>query len=117
MSALHDAIVLEVRKKLSRRYGDIKVNLSGKKEHSYKGQYPDLLLGEAGMVLALLEVETEETLGPERPQHWKALLETGLRVILLVPKHAKAQVMELLWQHGLAERLALGSYEVQIAMP
>ncbi|MEW5745920.1 MAG: hypothetical protein AB1805_10860 [Nitrospirota bacterium] len=105
---LHDLVVDHLRYRLAREYGEITVNPSGT---------PDLTLASHGLVLALVEVETESTITPEKAAAWKTLAQPGTKLILMVPKHARVKVMELLWQQGVADRVSVGTYDLAITMP
>ena len=104
----HDMILDYLIKRLSKEYREIKVNPSGD---------PDLVLGNHGLVLAHLEVETEGTITPEKAEQWKRTAQLGTKLILMVPKHSKVKVMEILWQTGLADKVGVGSYDIQVQMP
>ncbi|MDA8388288.1 MAG: hypothetical protein M0Z58_06485, partial [Nitrospiraceae bacterium] len=118
-NAVHDAIAEEIRKKLARQYREIKVNLSGQKQklHEFMGQYPDLILSGHGMVLALVEIETENSITPDKINIWKGLAGSGPRLILMAPKPMKARLASMLWDAGLADKVSVGSYEISINMP
>ncbi len=105
---LHDLIVDYLKQKLSREYSEIRVNPAGN---------PDLTLSSHGLVLAVVEVETEKSITPEQGERWKTLAQPGTKVIVMVPKHAKVKAMDLLWKHGIADRVAIGHYEIAIHMP
>ena len=100
---------------MGRDYRDRKANL-GQERHEFKGHYPDLILASHGMTVALMEVETEESLGPERAQRWKDLSSLGPKLILMVPAHLKAKTAELLWKEGLAGKVSIATYDVVIRM-
>lgn len=116
-AALHDAIVEEIKKRLRFQYRDIKVNRSGEKKHEFKSFYPDMILSEEGMVLAVVEVETEESFTPDKIEVWKKLSGSGARLMVMVPKGIKAKITSALWDTGIASKIALGSYEIVINMP
>lgn len=105
---LHDLIVNHMKMKLSREYREIKANPSGS---------PDLILANHGLVLAVVEVETENSITPEKAEEWKTMAQPGTKLILMVPKSAKVKTMEMLWQKGIAERVGVGSYEIALNMP
>ena len=105
---LHDLIVDYLKRKLSKEYKEIKVNPEG---------YPDLILANHGLTLAILEVETENSITPEKTEKWKKMSQEGPKLILMVPKNSKAKVIELLWQNGIADKVSVGSYEISINMP
>jgi len=113
---IHDWMVSHLRERLSRDYNEIKINL-GEEKNEFKGHYPDAILANHGLVLAVMEVETEGSITPEKADQWKALAGLGTKLILMVPKHSKAKVIELLWKKGLADRASVGSYELNISMP
>lgn len=105
---VHDLIVGRLRGRLARDYDGVKVNPGGG---------PDLELSSHGLTLAAVEVETERSITPERAARWKEIAGAGTKLILMVPKNRKAKATELLWEAGIADRVALGSYEIRIEMP
>ncbi len=113
---IHDWLVRTLKKRLSRDYKDIKDNIEGKKE-SFRGQYPDLILGSHGMVLSVVEVETESTITEEAAKRWKALVEGPVKLVLMVPKNSVKEVTTLLWNEGIAEKVSIGTYDMVIKMP
>jgi hypothetical protein len=104
----HDLIVDHTRRKFSRDYKEVKVNPQG---------CPDIILGNHGLVLANVMVETEGSINPEKAEAWKALVGQGVKLILVVPKDAKLKVTELLWENGIMDRVSVGSYEITINIP
>ncbi|MBI4697377.1 MAG: hypothetical protein HY758_00250 [Nitrospirae bacterium] len=114
---IHNWLVTYLRRRLSRDYKDISVNLDGEKKNAFKGCYPDLILGNHGLTLAVMEVETEVSVTPEKAEQWKSLTGLGVKLIIMVPKPLKAKVVDLLWKNGIADKAAVGSYEMQINMP
>lgn len=105
----HDWVVDFLKHKFGREYKDIKINPEGD---------PDLVLANHGLVLAVVEVETEGSITDEKAEAWKQTLQTaGSKLILMVPKNTKAKVMELLWQKGIADKVGVGSYDIVINMP
>jgi len=114
---IHDWMVTYLREKLSRDYKEISVNLEGERKNEFNGHYPDLILGNHGLTLAIMEVETEGSITHEKAAEWKALSVLGARLILMIPRNSKTKVVELLWQKGLADKVAIGSYEIVINMP
>jgi len=105
---VHDLIVDHMRLKLGREYNDVTVNPEGN---------PDMVLANHGLTLANVEVETDGTINPEKADEWKGLAQPGTKLILMVPKHAKAKVTELLWQKGIMDKVSVGSYDIVINMP
>lgn len=105
---LHDLIVERLREKFSSGYRDIKVNTEGS---------PDMILGNHGLTLAVVEVETEKSITPEKAEEWKVMTQSGSKLILMVPANSKVRVMELLWKSGVADKVGVGSYEIILRMP
>jgi hypothetical protein len=105
---VHDLIVDRLRGKFSKDYREIKVNPEGG---------PDIILASHGLTMAMVEVETEGSITPEKAGKWKEMAQSGSKLILVVPKKAKVKTTELLWKHGIADRIAVGSYEIVITMP
>ncbi len=105
---LHDLIVDRLRVKFSPQYKEIRVN---------EGGGPDMVLANHGLTLAVVEIETESTITADKTEKWKEMASTGSKLILMVPKSAKAKTVELLWKAGIADRVGVGSYEISITMP
>lgn len=105
---LHDLIVDYLKERLSRDYKEIKINPSGN---------PDLILANHGIVLAHLEVETENGITPMKADEWKKMYQPGLKLILMIPKNSKVKVTGLLWQSGIADKVSVGTYDIAITMP
>ncbi len=113
---IHDWLVRTLKKRLSRDYKDIKDNLEGQKEE-FQGVYPDLILGNHGMVLSVVEVETESTITEEASKRWKALATGAVKLMLMVPKGSVKDVTTLLWNEGIADRVSIGTYDIVLKMP
>jgi hypothetical protein len=114
---IHEMILEHLMRRLSRDYKEIKINRTGEKKVEYKGLYPDMILGNQGMVLALLEVETAESISEKQAERWKMLSRLGAKLILMIPKEMKVKVTELLWAKGLMDKVSTGIYEISIKMP
>ncbi len=104
---MHNLIVDYIKQKFSREYNDITINPSGN---------PDLTLANHGLVLAVAEVETENSITSEKAEKWKAIAEKN-KLFLIIPKNAKVKATELLWQKGIGDKVAVGTYEIVINMP
>jgi len=111
----HDWLVSHLQGRLARDYKEIKAN-GEEQKHEFNGHYPDLILANQGMVLAIMEVETEESITPERAERWKELAGLGAKLILMVPNHTRPKVMDLVLQKGLAGKVGVGSYEITVRM-
>ncbi|MGB9716652.1 MAG: hypothetical protein ACPL1G_09650 [Thermodesulfovibrionales bacterium] len=114
---VHEIILEQVRRKLSRDYKEIGINKAGEKKVEYKGHFPDMVLGNHGIILAILEVETAESISEKSAERWKTLSDLGVKLILMVPKDMKVKATELLWSKGLMGKVSIGTYEIAITMP
>ena len=112
----HDIMLEYIKKELSKDYKDIGVNKHGEKKAAYKDYYPDMVLGNYGMVLSLLELETEQSVSEERAERWKTLSKLGAKLIIMVPKNMKVKATDLIWKKGLMGKVSLGTYEIVIRM-
>lgn len=63
---IHEIILEQVKRRLSRDYKEIMVNKPGEQKAEYRGHYPDMILGNHGMILAILEVETAESISEKQ---------------------------------------------------
>ncbi|MFH0933094.1 MAG: hypothetical protein V1832_02095 [Nitrospirota bacterium] len=114
---IHEIILEHLRRRLSRDYKEIGINRTGEKKAEYKGHYPDMILGNHGMVLSLLEVETAESISEKVAERWNVLSELGVKLILMVPKDLKVKATELLWAKGMMGKVSMGTYEISVHMP
>ncbi len=114
---IHDWIVSYLKRKLSRDYKDISINLEGERKNEFQGHFPDLILSNHGMVLSVMEVETEKSITPEKADEWKALTGLGVKLVIMIPGTAKSKIVNLLWERGIADKAAVGSYDINIRMP
>jgi len=105
---IHDLIIDNLRHRFRREYSEIRVNPEGN---------PDLVLSNHGLVLAVVEVETESSITAEKARRWKDLAQPGTKLIIMVPKNGRVKVMEMLWQQGIADRVGVGTYDIAINMP
>jgi hypothetical protein len=112
----HDWLVSYLQGRLARDYKEIKANVGADKKHEFHGHYPDLILANQGMVLAIMEVETEETITAEQAELWKEFAGLGAKLILMVPNHMRPKVMDLVLQKGLAGKVGVASYEITVKM-
>jgi hypothetical protein len=113
----HAWMVSYLGNKLSKDYDRVSMNLGEGEKNEFKGHYPDLILGNHGLVLALMEVETEESVTADKVDEWKTLAGLGAKLIVMVPKTRKAKTLDLLWKGGIADRASVGSYDIIVNMP
>ena len=71
----HDWLFSYLQGRLARDYKEILANSTEEHQHEFNGHYPDLILANQGMVLAIMEVETEESI--------IAAIDAGMDLILL----------------------------------
>ncbi len=114
---IHDWMISYLKNRLSRDYDDIKINLEKDRSNEFNGHYPDLILENHGLVLAVVEVETEKTISAEKAEEWKAMAGLGAKLILMVPRSLKPRVLDILWKSGMADKASVGSYEMNVQMP
>lgn len=114
---IHNWMVSFLKDKLSRDYSDVKVNIDEEKSNEFKGHYPDLILINHGLVMAIMEVETESTVTSEKAGEWKEIAGLGAKLIVMVPRSLKAKTIDLLWKQGLADKASVGSYDINVSMP
>jgi len=114
---LHEMILEHLKRKLSRDYKEIGLNKKGENKVEYKGHYPDMILGNHGMVLALLKLETPDSVFEKEAEEWKSLSSLGVKLILMVPKEMKVRLADFLWSKGLLDKVSIGTYEISISMP
>lgn len=114
---IHEMMLEHLRKQLGRDYKEIGINRPGEKKVEYKGHYPDMVLGNYGMVLAILEVETAESISEKKAADWETLSRLGVKLILMVPKNMKVRVTDLLWAKGIMDKASIGTYEIVVNMP
>ncbi|MBC8413374.1 MAG: hypothetical protein ISR96_04000 [Nitrospira sp.] len=114
---IHDWMVVYLKEKLSRSYDKVLINLADKKENEFNGIYPDLILSNHGLVMSIIQVETDQGITEANSETWKGLAGKGAKLILMVPKKHKARTIDLLWHSGLADKASIGSYELNVTMP
>ncbi len=114
---IHELITEHLRKKLSSEFKEIGINKIGEQKVQYQGLYPDMILGNHGIILLLIEVETKKSISDKQAERWKTLSMLGPKLILIVPKDEKLKVTELLWAKGLSDKVSIGTYEISVKMP
>ncbi len=113
----HNWLVDYLKSRFLKEYDEIGVNPEGEENEELNGHYPDLILKNHGMVMAIVEVETEQSINEERGSYWKEISRKGAKLILMVPDNQKARVTDLLWKNGIMQNVSVGSYGVKINMP
>lgn len=116
-TVFHNWLVEYLKTRFSREYTEIGINPEGERNEEFNGHFPDLILKNHGMVMAIVEVETERTISEERGNYWKEMSRKGAKLILIVPDGQKARVTDLLWKNGIMQNVSVGSYGIKINMP
>jgi hypothetical protein len=116
-NVFHDWLVDHLGASFSRQYTSVRVNREGEKKNEYQGCYPDIILENHGMVMGIVEVETENTVTAEKAEVWKTEASLGVKLVIMAPQAMRAKLMPLLWDAGIAANVAVGSYELRISMP
>ena len=111
---LHDWVIRKVREKYSRLYSEVHINPGPEKKFEHGGKNPDAVLVNYGLVVQIVEVETRETINNGRVGKWKELSELGVKLSLLVPKDMQGIARDICWKNGLAAKVNIGSFDVQL---
>jgi hypothetical protein len=111
---LHDWVIRKVQEKYSRLYSEVRTNPGEETNFDYKGKYPDIVLVNYGQVVQIVEVETRETINADRVAKWKEMSELGVKFTLMVPKELQGTARDICWKNGLAAKVNLGSFDVQL---
>ena len=82
---IHDWMVSYLKDRLSRDYNEIKANPGEEKDNEFNGHYPDLILGNHGLVLAVMEVETENSITSEKAEEWKTRMGSPMHMTKIYP--------------------------------
>ncbi len=113
----HNWLIGHLKGRLSRDYSEININPEGEKNREFKGYYPDIILGSHGLVMGIVEIETEKSITPEKAKEWKILSRLGVKLMIIVPEKSKSTVMNLLWNEAIAQDVSIGSYNLTVKMP
>lgn len=113
---LHDWVIRQINRKYSRLYSEVHINPGDEENYDFKGQYPDAVFVNYGQVVQIVEVETSETVLPETADKWKELSELGVKLSLLVPKESQGEARDICWKSGLAAKVNISTFEVNITI-
>jgi len=78
---------------------------------------PDLKILTYGMTLGYMDIITEKEITQERLNKWKEIISEGNKLIILIPKEEKLKITEILWKEGIAEKVSIGTYEINLFLP
>jgi len=111
---LHDWVIRQINGKYARTYSDVHINPGTEKNFEHMGKYPDAVFVNYEQVVQVVEVETKETINEGRVGKWKELSELGVKLSLLVPKDMQGVTRDLCFNNGLAAKVNIGSFDVQL---
>ena len=113
---LHDWVIRNLTQKYSKMFTEINVNPGDEKNHEFNGKYPDAVFVNYGQVMQIVEVETPETINEKRIEYWKEMSSLGAQLVILVPKETEKKMRDICFSSGLAAKVKIGSYDVDIRM-
>jgi len=111
---LHDWVIRQLKQKFESLYTEVHINPGDEENFELNGHFPDVVLVNYGQVVQIAEVETRETLNPEEVDEWKRLSELGVKLSLVVPKELQNEARDLCWKEGLAAKVNIGSFDVNL---
>ena len=112
---LHDWVVQEIKKKYSKEYNEIKINTIDKKINAISNNlYPDIIFGNYGEIVMIVEVETVLEPLESIISHWKELQKTNISLIIFVPKDKLKEARDICWNNQLIERVKVSTFSVEI---
>lgn len=111
---LHDWVIRKLEERYSRQFSNVHINPGAEKNFEHEGHYPDAVLENYGQVVQIVEVETKETINENRVPKWKELSELGVKLSLLVPKDMQGKARDLCFKNGLAAKVNIGSFDVEL---
>lgn len=78
---------------------------------------PDLKITSYGMVIGYIDIVNEKDINPERLNAWNDIIKRGNKLTIIVPKEEKLRITDILWREGLAEKISIGNYEINLFLP
>lgn len=78
---------------------------------------PDLKILSYGITIGYLDILTEKEISQSRVEKWREIISKGDKLILIVSKEQKLEITELLWKEGIAEKISIGTYEINLFLP
>ncbi len=111
---LHDWVIRSISEKYSRLYTEIKINPGEEQNFEFNGTYPDAVFINYEQVIQIVEVETAEDVNKDRVDHWKKMSDLGAQLLILVPKSSEKEMRNLSFDSGLAARVKIGTFDVDI---
>ena len=113
---LHDWVIRNITSKYAKMFTEININPGEEQNFEFNGKFPDAVFVNYGQVMQIVEVETPETVNEERIEYWKEMSSLGAQLIILVPKETEKKMRDICFDSGLAAKVKIGSYGVDIKM-
>ncbi len=105
---LKELLIHQIRQRLSKIKQDLEPLASPP---------PDLKIKSYGITIGYMDILIEREIDNERINKWKNLIEEGNKLIIIVSKEEKLKITEILWKEGLAEKISIGTYEINLFLP
>ena len=113
---LHDWVIRNLTNKYEKMFTEINVNPGDEENFEFNGKYPDAVFVNYGQVMQIVEVETEDDVNKERVEYWKEMSELGAQLVILVPKESAKKMRDICFDSGLAAKVKIGTYDVEIKL-
>jgi len=105
---LKELLIHQLKQKLSRIQQDL---------DSVPEPPPELKIVSYGIIIGYIDIITEKEISPDRISKWKNLVSQGNKLTIIIPKEEKLKITETLWKEGLAEKVSIGTYEINLFLP
>ena len=111
---LHDWVIRSIAVKYEKLFTEININPGEEKNFEFNGKYPDAVFINYGQVMQIVEVETDDQVNEDRIDYWKEMSDLGAQLIILVPKDSAKRMRDISFNSGLAAKVKIGTFEVDI---
>ena len=112
---LHDWVIRKLRDKYLKLFKEVHINVGEEKNYEVKGHYPDAVCVNYGQIMLIIEVETRESINEQEIEQWKELSQLGAQLVVLVPKDMQNVTRDLCWKNGIASKVKIGFFDVNIS--
>ncbi len=111
---LHDWVIRSISEKYSRLYTKININPGEEQNFEFNGTYPDVVFINYEQVTQIVEVEMADNINEDRIEHWKKMSDLGAQLVILVPKESEKKMRNISFDSGLAAKVKIGTFDVDI---
>ncbi len=111
---LHDWVIMTISEKYSRLYTEININPGEEQNFEFNGTYPDVVFINYEQVTQIIEVEMADNINEDRIEHWKKMSDLGAQLVILVPKGSEKKMRNISFDSGLAAKVKIGTFDVDI---